>query len=164
MRTILAAFAVLISASAFAQAPDIILYHANVFTADPAGPTAEAIAIRGERIVAVGTDDVVRATAGPKTRLFDLHGRLVIPGINDAHTHLGAMPPAWLLVGSGPDMTAEGVRAAITGAVDETPRDLWVTATIGPKVLGDPQMTRAGLDSVAAGRKVLLREFTGHAA
>ena len=164
MKPILPTVLLLVSSAALAQAPDIILYHANVYTADPANPTAEAVAIQGNRIVAVGSDDAIRPTAGPKTKTIDVHGRLVIPGINDAHTHLSAMPASWKIAGSGPDATSEGIRAAIGFAIDETPRDLWMTAVIGPRVLTDPTMTRAALDKIAPGRKILLQEFTGHGA
>ena len=164
MRHILAAFTLLVSSGALAQAPDIILHHANVFTADPSNPTAQAVAIRGDRIVAVGSDEDIRPTAGPKTRLYDLKGRMVIPGINDAHTHLSPLPSAWVVPGDGPEMTSEALRAAVASAIEESPRDLWVMAMIGPRILNDPTMTRAGLEKLAPGHKILLREFTGHAA
>lgn len=56
-----------------------------MFTADPARPWAEAVAVRGDRIIAVGTTAEVRALAGPATATRDLAGRVVLPGFNDAH-------------------------------------------------------------------------------
>ena len=86
------AFLILLAAScaSLAQgAPDLILFNAKVYTADDAQPTAEAVAIRGERIVAVGGNASVRALAGGATRSIDLRGQMLLPGFNDAHTHFG---------------------------------------------------------------------------
>jgi predicted amidohydrolase YtcJ len=69
--------------------PTPILTGGGVFTADSAHPWAEAVAIRGEGIAAVGTTAEVRRLGGRSTREVALGGRLVIPGINDAHNHLG---------------------------------------------------------------------------
>ena len=71
--------------------PDIVLLGGKVFTADSARPWAEAVAIRGNRIVGVGTTAEIGALAGPRTRRVELEGRTVVPGINDAHVHIG--PP-----------------------------------------------------------------------
>src|SRR2546430_17400076 len=65
----------------------------RIFTADSARPWAEALAVRHDRIVAVGNTDSVRRLAGPRTRTLDLGGRTVIPGLNDAHAHPGPEPP-----------------------------------------------------------------------
>src|SRR4051812_31546886 len=67
--------------------PDVILVGGKVFTADTSHLWAEAVAIRGERIVAVGTTAEISALAGPRTHAVQLDGRVVIPGINDAHDH-----------------------------------------------------------------------------
>ena len=75
------------------EAPDLILLNGKVFTADPAKPWVEAIAVRGDRIDAVGTTAALRERAGARTRVIDVAGRVVIPGINDAHTHVGTRPP-----------------------------------------------------------------------
>ena len=83
------AAAVMIFAAAAAactpQAPDLVLLSARIFTADPGRPWAEAVAIRGARIVAVGSTADVGGLAGPSTAKRDLGGRTVIPGFNDAH-------------------------------------------------------------------------------
>jgi hypothetical protein len=50
-------------------------------------PSATAVAVRGEHVLAVGSDDAVRGLLGPKTRVVELQGRLVVPGFNDAHVH-----------------------------------------------------------------------------
>ena len=70
------------------RAPDLILTKAQITTMDPDMPEAEAVAIKGQHILAVGSAGEVEALAGPNTRVISLHGRRVIPGINDTHNHL----------------------------------------------------------------------------
>ena len=68
--------------------PETIIINARVHTVDPGLPAAEAIAVCGASIARVGTTVEVKAMAGPKTRVIDAGGRLVVPGFNDAHVHL----------------------------------------------------------------------------
>ncbi len=68
--------------------PDLILYGGNVITVDPALHIAEAVAITADRITAIGTSSDVRRLAGTDTRLVDLRGRTVVPGLVDAHAHM----------------------------------------------------------------------------
>ena len=67
---------------------DLILTNARIYTVDAEKPWAEAVAIAGERILTVGSTEVVAATAGPETRIIDLDGAFVSPGFNDAHVHM----------------------------------------------------------------------------
>ena len=69
------------------DAPDLILYNARIYTVDPTMPWAEAIAIRKHRIIALGSSADVLALAGPATQRIDLGGKLVLPGLCDAHIH-----------------------------------------------------------------------------
>src|SRR4051812_30558006 len=65
--------------------------HGQIFTSDRAGTVTQAIAIRGGRIIYVGSDDGVKAYIGPETKKVDLNGRTLMPGLIDAHMHpLGA--------------------------------------------------------------------------
>jgi predicted amidohydrolase YtcJ len=82
----LAALLVLVHPVA-AQPPDLILHHGKIATVNREFAIAEAIAIRGERIVAVGTNDQLLATKGDATKLVDLGGKLVLPGLIDSHVH-----------------------------------------------------------------------------
>src|SRR5689334_2583914 len=66
---------------------DTIIVNAVVHTMDPAQPSAEAVAIYANRIVAVGSTKDISKLAGPNTRTIDAKGRLLLPGFNDAHTH-----------------------------------------------------------------------------
>ena len=69
-----------------ASAP-VVFYNAQVFTAEYDHPYAEAVAIRGDRINAVGTLASVERIAGPTARKVDLHGKFLMPGFIDAHAH-----------------------------------------------------------------------------
>jgi len=84
-------FCLMCSSAIVAQnkpAADLVITHANVWTVDKAHPKAEAVAIFGRRIVAVGSDSDVAAWRGPTTRVIDARGRLLLPGFNDSHLHL----------------------------------------------------------------------------
>lgn len=148
--------------AAFAQsAPDLIIHHARVYTADPAHRWAEAVAIRGNRIAAVGTNAEITALAGNATRRIDAAGKLVVPGFNDAHTHQGPRPGG-ISIASANDAKWELVSAAVAGAADEAPEDVWIYGTIGPQILADPAVTAQALDKASGRRKVVLESFTGH--
>jgi predicted amidohydrolase YtcJ len=83
-------FLVLSSAGLLAQArpaADLIITDAKVWTVDKANPTAQAVAVLGDRIVAVGTSVNIEAWRGPATKVIDAGGKLLLPGFNDAHVH-----------------------------------------------------------------------------
>jgi predicted amidohydrolase YtcJ len=69
-------------------APDLVLVNGRIHTVDDANPAASAVAVKGGRFVAVGADDEIRALAGSGTRVEDLGGATVVPGLIDAHNHL----------------------------------------------------------------------------
>lgn len=73
--------------SATAQPPDLILHHGKIVTVDDKFSIAEAVAIRGERIVAVGANDEILKSKGEKTEVIDLAGKIVLPGLMDSHVH-----------------------------------------------------------------------------
>ena len=76
------------SLSAGAQAPaDLMVVNARVYTMDGRGAVAQALAVHGRRITAIGKTEEIRRTAGPRTRVVDAGGRAVLPGFNDAHVH-----------------------------------------------------------------------------
>jgi len=85
------------ASSLFAQqpAPDVILTNGKIITVDDRFTLAQAVAIRGERIVAVGSDAEVAKLATPATRRIDLRGRAVIPGLIDNHMHLTRAGTTW---------------------------------------------------------------------
>lgn len=68
-------------------AADVIITNANVWTVDRNHPTAQAVAILGDRIAAVGSSEEMDAWRGPQTRMIDAAGKLLLPGFDDAHVH-----------------------------------------------------------------------------
>ena len=90
VRATVFALAALFSISLTAQtrpAADLIITNAKIWTVDKARPQAEALAIVGERIVAVGSAADMDVWHGPQTKVVDAQGRLLLPGFNDAHVH-----------------------------------------------------------------------------
>jgi predicted amidohydrolase YtcJ len=71
----------------FAQPADLILHHGKIITVDPQFHIADAIAVRGDRVIGVGTHSEVGKLAGPNTRQVDLKGKTVLPGLMDSHSH-----------------------------------------------------------------------------
>ena len=68
-------------------APDLILVNGRILTFDDENRVVEAVAIKGQRILAVGSSDSMRKLTGSNTEIIDAGGRLVLPGFVDAHTH-----------------------------------------------------------------------------
>jgi len=81
-----AAVAVFLSAEVFAS--DTLLIHGHIYTGNPKAPWAQALAISGTRIEAVGTDQEILTHKQTQTKVIDLQGRTVIPGISDSHVHM----------------------------------------------------------------------------
>ncbi len=143
---------------------DLVLFNGEIFTGNPAQPHARALAIRGERIIAVGESAEVEPLADAHTRRMDLGGRTVIPGINDAHTHLGIWPKntVWLRT-KDYDPKWEEMRAVITTAVAKAPADAILRGAIGGSIFYEPKVAREALDEVAPNHAVILNTFDGHA-
>ena len=143
--------------------PDTIITNAKIFTANPAQPWAQAIAITGDRIVATGDTNTIAAMAGSSTRRIDAGGRTIVPGFNDAHTHIAITPPfdhLTLPLDPTVDQIAEVVRAQVK------------SSAAGRLIMGEfmetawshPSFTRAWLDQLAPEHPVWLVAFTGHGA
>jgi predicted amidohydrolase YtcJ len=132
----------------------------RIFTANPNHPWAEAVAIQGDRILAVGTDEEVRYWIGQSTRVIPLEGRVVIPGINDAHVHAPwpTVPAARIEI---PDQATSGqMFAMIREAAAHEPAGTWVVGSF-PLGLIDSGITRAEIDEIAPDHPVML-EILGH--
>jgi predicted amidohydrolase YtcJ len=93
------ALVMLVERIAVAQqpAPDFVLRNGKIITVDDRFSIAESIAVRGDRIIGVGTNDVIAALVEPNTRIIDLQGRSVIPGMIDNHGHIMEEGPIWQL-------------------------------------------------------------------
>ncbi|MDQ3750248.1 MAG: amidohydrolase [Acidobacteriota bacterium] len=142
--------------------PELILYNGKIFTSDAAQPNAEAIAIRGERILAIGSNEEIKKLAGAKTRLIDLQNRIVTPGFNDAHNHFMPKPPGFHLQLKELEPGWAETVEAIKNAVKETPKGTWIFGEIGGSVLAESEANRATLDRIAPDNPVLLETYFGH--
>ena len=145
------------------EIPDLVLTGGQIFTGASRPRWARALAVRGDRIFAVGDDDEVRALAGPATREMRLHGRTVVPGLNDAHAHVSPAPRQDTELTLPHDPTLDEVRDALEslGGSDEHG---WVVGVVGPRVLLDDRVQRDVLDTVVPRRPVWLAGYTGHGA
>ena len=105
---------------------DTIFTNARIYTVDTAAPWAQAIAIKGETILAVGSTAAVAATAGPDTRLIDLQGAFVTAGFNDAHVHIDST--GMLITGVNLLDVHEPVafRSRIEAATGRLPAGSWI--------------------------------------
>jgi predicted amidohydrolase YtcJ len=147
-----------------ASSPDMILLNGKIFTSDSAHPYVQALAIRGERIFAVGNVKDVIALAGPQTKRVELGGRVVIPGINDAHYHCDAEPNAFHLQFHGMDPKWSEVADQLAVAETKAPKEALIIGDIGPTALDDPQATGTSLDKLVPNHPVILRTWSRHAA
>ena len=146
---------------------DLVLTGADVYTVDAARRWARAVAVRGDRIVAVGTDDEVRDLIGPSTELRHLPGRMVVPGFQDAHIHAafgGPEPPQPEPRRSGLDGRVPRARSPRTRRSTRTCRGStgggWYNAVFAAG--GWPR--REDLDAVVPDRPVFLMNTDVHGA
>jgi len=140
----------------------LVLTNGKIFTADARGTIAEAVAVEGERLVAVGTSaEIARAYAGART--IDLGGRLVTPGFNDAHLHFingGLSLMRVELVGA---KTLAEAKARIAAKARELPPGAWILGRGWDHTLwGGEWPTRADLDAVAPDNPVFVQRVDGH--
>jgi predicted amidohydrolase YtcJ len=148
-----------------AQAPTMVLLNGRIFTGDSARPWVEALAIRGDRVSAIGTSAEMTRLAAASTQRFELGGRVAIAGINDAHDHLADIPPGvGFRTGDSPtpDPTFAQVLDSLRSLVARTPPGTWLSTQIGMAIIGDPAARRARLDRIAPNHPVVLFSWWGH--
>lgn len=144
---------------------EVLLYNGKIFTADFDRPWAEALLVRGDRVVAVGTTDELLAGAGTSATAIDLRGRVVVPGFDDAHDHVTPGIPSQLVATSGgpmPDPTLREVADSIRAAVARVPAGTRLMVRVGERILSDYRARRQMLDAIAPAHPVQLRGWSGH--
>ena len=145
-------------------AADLIITNAKVYTVDKEHPKAEAVAILGERIAAVGTSDDIDAWRGSSTRVIDAGGKLVLPGFNDAHVHF---------VWGGKDLDSVHLKDAassqefvqrIASYVKTRSKGEWITGgNWDEQNWSEPELpSRQLIDSVTPDNPVALSRYDGH--
>lgn len=158
-----AGLAVLAVASAENAPADLILLHGRIHTEDTKRGVAQGLAVRGNTIIAVGTDQEVGAWAGPGTRMIDLAGKIVLPGIIDAHTHPAESAQDFKKCDLGDHMiTPEALKTQVAACLKTHPADknLWFEVVqVNPSGL---TLTLRDLDSMLPGLPMLLTGSDGH--
>ncbi|HEV2801254.1 MAG TPA: amidohydrolase [Pyrinomonadaceae bacterium] len=140
----------------------LLLTNGKIFTGDARGTLAEAVAVDGERIVAVGTNSEM-ARDYQAERTVDLRGRLVTPGFNDAHIHFIGGGLSLLRVELLGARTLEEAKARIAAKARELPPGAWITGRGWDHTLwGGQWPTRADLDAVAPNNPVFVQRVDGH--
>ncbi len=152
---------------------DLIFTRGNIYTGfvDPAaslgaGKRAEALAIRGDRILAVGARDEITKLKGPETKIVDLEGRFVMPGFNDAHMHLAAAGLEKMNVNLVGVRTLDEFRERIRAKADKAEPGEWIVGggwdeTLWPVAVPP---TRWDVDEVSGDHPVFLTRVDGHIA
>ncbi|MGH7445084.1 MAG: amidohydrolase, partial [Longimicrobiales bacterium] len=154
-----------------AEPADLVLRNGHVVTVDSSLPEAEAVAVRGYEIVAVGSDDEIEAYIGDATEVIDLNGRLAIPGFIEGHGHYMGLGRAKMIL----DLTAvrawEDIVAMVGAAARDAGRDAWIAgrgwhqekwdSVVEPTIDGVP--THATLSAVSPDNPVYLTHASGHA-
>jgi predicted amidohydrolase YtcJ len=157
-------------AAAAAQPADLVLRGGKIATMDVARPEARAVAVRGERIVAVGSDEEIAGHIGPKTQVIELKGRLVVPGFIEGHGHFLSLGEQKLKLDVSDAATWDEVVSRVAEAARKTPNGKWIEGRgwhqgkwrmpPEPSVQGYP--VADALSRVSPDNPVVLTHGTGH--
>jgi predicted amidohydrolase YtcJ len=146
--------------------PELILHHGNFITVDELQSRAQAVAISGGRLVAVGSNDDVLNLATARTRRIDLAGRTVVPGFIDAHTHPAYAGNRHLKQVDCDLRSIVAIQAALRERAAKTPPGDWVLGFKydDTKTSEGRRLTRADLDAVSTEHPVFVEHRGGHTA
>lgn len=144
---------------------DIVFLGGDIHTMDDQVPSATALAVRGERILAVGDDASIRSLIGSNTRVVRLEGRSMTPGLSDAHCHLYGLGKSLESVNLRDIPTPEAAAAMVAEASKSLTAGEWAVGRGWDQNLwpGQSFPNFATLDAVASDRPVALRRVDGHA-
>ena len=150
--------------AAAAQPADLIVTNAKIYTVDSAKPWAQALAVRGDRIVAVGTPQAMQAYRGAHTRVLDAHQHLLLPGFTDSHIHFMDGSLSLMRVNVEETKDLAGIQKMVKEFADAHPEAPWVLgrgwsyAEFGNRTLPD----KKDLDAIIPDRPVFLEGYDGH--
>jgi predicted amidohydrolase YtcJ len=146
------------------QTADIIVTNARIYTLNPQQKWAEAIAVRGDKIIAVGERKQVEALRRPSTKMIDAGQRLLLPGFVDCHIHFMDGSLGLTRVDLNEATTVAEIQKRVKAYADAHPNELWIQGmgwtypTFGPSALPNKKI----LDDVVTDRPVYLIAFDGH--
>jgi predicted amidohydrolase YtcJ len=169
MKIILRLSLLLLGIGASAQskpAADLVIINAKVWTVDKAHPTAQAVAVLGERIVAVGSNTDVETWRGASTRVIDAAGKLVLPGFNDAHVHFVSGGSQLDAVQLNDATNAEEFARRISERAKKTAKGEWIRGGDWDETKWSPPQlpTKELIDPVAGDVPVFVSRYDGHMA
>jgi predicted amidohydrolase YtcJ len=150
-----------------ANPPDLLLINGNIITLDAASSVTEALAVEADRITTTGSSEELRKLAGPATRVIDLGGRTVIPGLIDSHIH--AIRAGFRYATEVSWEGATGIGEALDrlkSAADHARPEAWLIVAGGwtPRQFDENRRpTAAEIASVASGHPVYIQLFYGYA-
>jgi len=144
---------------------DIVLKNGNIYTANEKTPRAQAIAVKGDRIVFVGSNSDAQKYVGTATRVIDLHGNTVLPGMTDAHHHLSGVGFREMTLNLEGITSLQDFLAKVKARVDQAKPGEWVTGRGWIETHWQPPVfpTRQDLDNVAPNNPLILTRADGHA-
>ncbi|MEJ7821661.1 MAG: amidohydrolase family protein [Chitinophagaceae bacterium] len=151
--------------SGFAQSADIIFTNGKIFTSDTTKLYVQALAIKGNKILSVGSNALIEKFASAKTKKIDLKGKTVVPGFNDAHDHLGWLIPtgkSFITPFSVTGLSKNAVIDSLARLVKEVNPEQWIYGTIGLTVFNDTTIRRRLLDSISSRHPIMLLLEWGH--
>jgi hypothetical protein len=155
-----------LAATVAAQSPaaDLIITHAKIWTVDPAHPSEQAVAVLGDRIVAVGADSDVAAWRGPQTQVIDAGGKLLLPGFNDAHVHFVSGGAQLDAVQLNDATSAQEFVRRIGERAKVTPKGSWILGGDWDETKWTPAElpTREIIDPVTGDTPVFVSRYDGH--
>ena len=152
------------AASPPSNAADTIILNARIYTVNPQQPSAEALAISGEKILAVGTKNEIEKYRGASTRIIDAQGHLVLPGFVDCHIHFMDGSMGLTRVDLNDAKTVTEIQKRVKDYAESHLQEPWITGmgwtypTFGPSALPNKKI----LDDVVPTRPVYLVAFDGH--
>lgn len=155
----------LFSACISKQAADEILINGNIWTANKNQPTAEAFAIKGDKIIAVGSSKEILKFAGKQTKIKDLEGEFVLPGFIDSHVHLMTGGRALLNVDLRAVNSKENFRREVRDFAKTLPEGEWILEGNWDHTLwGGELPTKEWIDDVTPDHPVMLFRLDWHMA
>ena len=170
MRSILCCAVIVLIAfatrTAIGQSATLILVNGRIWTENPRQPESEAIAIEGNRIIAVDSSAAIRMLAAPDSQIVDLGGRRVLPGFNDSHVHLLSGGDALTSVQLRDAASAEEFRRRIGDYAKSLPKGAWIRNGLWDHTLWTPAVLPAHqlIDDVTPDNPVFVWRLDGHMA